>query len=434
MKFRLQLCSGLGLLMMAITVSMAAQTSSSKPSHYIVIDLGTFGGTYSSAYGLSEAGEVAGGAANSTDTDGIAQKGFIWNGTKLINVGNIGGSTCSDCSSEAGGPNSSGASAIVSETPKPAFMNEDFCGFGTHRQCLAAVWQNGNLKGLPNLKGGRNGQAYWINAHGQLTGFSENGVMDSTCSTSVPFQELQFEAVIWGPEGNVRELKPLPGDTVGFAFGVNDAGQAVGGSGLCSNTSLPPVSPGAPHAVLWESNGTPTDLGSLQGQPFNVATSINNLGQVAGVSLATDGTKHSFYWTKSAGMTDLGTMPNAIATVAPCCHTLNNKAQITGFWIDDQFNMTAYLWQNGVMTDLNTLIPADSGWYLLGTAGINDAGQIAGFGVNPQGEVHAFLASPCSDSCAEGVSHDDSPAKRPMPPVPDSVRQFINRQIPRDKK
>ena len=427
--------SRLGWALLAIAVGSAAQTSPSTLPHYTITDLGTLGGTYSYSYGIGESGEVSGGAATPTETDGIAEKGFLWNGKKLTNVGNIGGSSCPDCSSEAGGPNSSGALAIVSETPKPAFMNEDFCGFGTHRQCLGAVWQNGVLKGLPNLKGGRNGQAYWINVHGQLAGFSETGVMDSTCASSTPFQVLQFEAVIWGPQGNVRELKPLAGDTVAFAFGINDSGQVVGGSGICSNTSLPPAAPGAPHAILWQSNGTPTDLGSLYGQPLNVATSINNLGQVAGVSLATDGSKHSFFWTKAAGMIDLGTMPNAIATVAPCCHVLNNKGQITGFWIDDQFNMSAFLWQNGVMTDLNTLISPTSGWYLMNTASINDAGQIAGFGINPAGEVHAFLATPCSNSCG-GVAEfniGSTQAKRSMPPVPDAVRQFINQQVSHTK-
>jgi len=432
MKFIPQVRSLLSWALLSVAVSSVAQTSPSNPSHYTITDLGTFGGTYSYGYGLNETGVVSGGAATPNETDGVAEKGFLWFRKKLIKVGNLGGSACPDCSSEAGGPNVFGSSAIISETPKPAFMNEDFCGFGTHRQCLAAVWFDGFLKALPNLKGGHNGQAYWINNWGQLAGFSENGVMDSTCASSVPFQVLQFEPVVWDPLGNVRELKPLPGDTVGFAFGINDLGQAVGASGLCSNTSIPPVAPGAPHAVLWERDGTPTDLGSLHGQDLNVATSINNLGQVAGVSLAADGTKHSFFWTKSNGMTDLGTMANAIATVAPCCHTLNNKGQITGFWIDDQFNMSAYLWQNGVMTDLNTLISADSGWYLLNSAGINDAGQIAGFGVNPQGEVHAFLATPCSKSCGD-QAEGSVPTTRRMPTVPDSIRRFISQQVAKTK-
>jgi probable HAF family extracellular repeat protein len=431
MKSTLTLTSRLGITLLAIAVGSVAHAQAPKLPHYTITDLGTLGGTYSYSYGINEAGEVSGGAATASETDGLAEKGFLWNNGTMTNVGTIGGTVCPDCSSEAGGPNSSGQSAVISETSKPAFMNEDFCGFGTHRQCLGAVWKNGALKGLPNLKGGRNGQAYWINKHGQLAGFTETGVLDSSCASSVPFQALQFEAVIWGPQGNVRELKPLPGDTVGFAFGINDHGQVVGASGVCSNTSLPPVNPGAPHAVLWESNGTPTDLGSLAGLSFNVANSINNLGEVNGASLAADGTVHSFLWKKTSGMEDIGTLPGAVVTVAPCCHTLNNHDEMTGFSIDDAGNMNAFYWKNSVITDLNTLISASSGWYLLNTASINDAGQIAGFGVNPDGELHAFLATPCSGTCAsesDTVFAGSENVKR-MPNVPERVRDFIDQQL-----
>lgn len=422
----------LSLAILAITAASAAQVHAPVLPHYSITDLGTFGGTYSYGYGINEAGMVAGGAATATETDGLAEKGFLWDGSALTNVGTIGGSSCPDCSSEAGGPNSSGQSAVISETPKSAYKNEDFCGFGTHRQCLAAVWKNGALTGLPNLKGGRNGQAYWINKHGQIAGFSETGVLDSTCASSVPFQALQFEAVIWGPEGNVRELKPLPGDTVGFAYGINDKGQVVGASGTCSNTSLPPTGPGAPHAILWEADGTPTDLGSLAGVAPNIAGSINNLGEVSGTSAATDGTIHSFLWTKTSGMEDMGTLPGAILTVSPCCHSLNNHDEIIGFWIDGDGNLSAFYWKNNQMTDLNTLISGKSGWYLLNATSLNDAGQIVGFGVNPDGEVHAFLATPCSESCADepfATGANTRTGKRPMPPVPESVRRFINQQL-----
>ena len=54
----------------------------------------------------------------------------------------------------------------------------------------------------------------------------------------------------------------------------------------------------------------------------------------------------------------------------------------------------AFLWRNGVATDLNTLIPANSGWTLNFASGINDRGQIVGWGVNFTGSIHAFLLTP----------------------------------------
>jgi uncharacterized membrane protein len=104
-------------------------------------------------------------------------------------------------------------------------------------------------------------------------------------------QALYFEPAIWGPRpGEIRKLHPLKGDSVGVAFSINDASQAVGMSGTCANTVLPgPLA--APHAVLWEKDGTVRDLGNLGGTVNpqvlaigNAALLINNHGQVAGVS------------------------------------------------------------------------------------------------------------------------------------------------------
>jgi probable HAF family extracellular repeat protein len=391
-----------------------------ESARYTVTDLGTLGGSYSYGYGINNAGVVSGGAATQAQTDGVSQTAFLWDRGHFFNLGTLGGIACPDCSSEAGGPNAKGESPILSETSEPAYMGEDFCGFGTHRQCLGAIWKNGKMTALSTLRGGQNGQAYWTNDRGQVVGFAENGTIDPTCASSVPFQVLRFEAVIWGPNGDVHELHPLKGDTVGFAFGINDKGEAVGATGVCSNTSLPPVHPAGAHAVLWEKDGTPTDLGSLAGLAPNVAGSINNLGQVVGTSPFSDGTIHSFLWTRTTGMQDLGTFPGAVVTVAPCCHTINDKGQVAGFSIDAVGNMRAFLWRNGVMSDLNALVP-DSPLYLLAASSINDAGEIAGYGVNSDGDVHAFLATP--RKCA--LSHASQGPKV----LPENARELVQQRL-----
>ncbi len=96
-------------------------------------------------------------------------------------------------------------------------------------------------------------------------------------------------------------LRPLTGNTVGVAVWINDRGQAVGASGTCANTVLPPLAYG-PHAVLWDSDGTPHDLGNLGSAKINMALSLNNAGDVVGASGLTDdstvsdGTR-AFLWT-----------------------------------------------------------------------------------------------------------------------------------------
>src|SRR5438045_1125301 len=165
----------------------------------------------------------------------------------MIGLGTLGGPNFPSLNSEGAGSNWNGVVAIISEIPIRSYMNEDFCGFGTHLQCLAAVWKNGEMKALETKDKSYNSQAYGINNQGQIIGFSENGVPGSNCF--MPFQVRHFDAVIWGPNGEIQKiLPPLPefGDEVTFAFGINDKGQAVGGSGKCSDTNLPPGNAGGP--------------------------------------------------------------------------------------------------------------------------------------------------------------------------------------------
>lgn len=63
------------------------------------------------------------------------------------------------------------------------------------------------------------------------------------------------------------------------------------------------------------------------------------------------------------------------------------------------------------MKDLNTLVPSDAPLYLLTAFSSNDRGEIAGFGVNQDGEFHGFVASPC-DADSGGCGTDAGSAAR----------------------
>ena len=79
------------------------------------------------------------------------------------------------------------------------------------------------------------------------------------------------------------------------AFAINDQDEAVGGSGICGSAGVQGFALST-NAVIWRS-GVPTDLGNLGGQFNNIATAINNLGQVVGFSdVADDTTTHAFIW------------------------------------------------------------------------------------------------------------------------------------------
>ena len=382
----------LGLAACLGTAAAGQAPGSGKPQ-YTVTDLGVLGkGNNATSNDMNSIGWVAG---QSNLVPNGPQHSFLWYGAgPLVDIGTLGGPN-----SGAGGPNLYGEAAVESELAVKDPDNEDFCAFGTNLECRGAIWRYGKLTALPRLPGGRNSNAFGVNNLGQVIGWSENGVRDSTCAKGTPSQVFRYEAVKWGPNGQIQVLRPLPGDTVSFAMGINDFGQAVGSSGTCATQGLPPGHVNGLHAVLWEADGTAKDLGRFGDQDHtmsNNASSINDLGDVVGTSEANDGTVHSFLWTKAKGRQDLGTLtPAAFLTVAGCCRTVNNLDEVVGFSVDPN-GMTAFRWKDGHMKDLNTLIPANSPLHLLGAYSINDEGEIAGQAcVMPAcTEMHAYRLSP----------------------------------------
>jgi probable HAF family extracellular repeat protein len=176
------------------------------------------------------------------------------------------------------------------------------------------------------------------------------------------------------------------------------------------------------HVVLWQ-DGSPKDLGNLGGEMNNAATGINNRGDVIGISdLAGDATGHAFLWTERQGMQDLGTLAGDSSSGA---FGINDEGQVVGNSCDTNNNCRAFVWENGVMTDLNTLVCRGSSLYLTYGGDINDRGEIAGEAfVQETGASPAFLAVP---SHGRGRCKDNSPAGQKVI-LPESVRERLRQQ------
>jgi probable HAF family extracellular repeat protein len=451
------------LTLLAMPLRVVAQEGQREQSQqlqrYTVTDLGPVGNPFSQANYVNNPGQVTG---LDTAADG-SQHAVLWyEGLfKDISQPGLGGPN-----SGAGGANDFGQVIGGAETSEVDPNNENFCGYGTGLQCLAFLWENGVMTALPTL-GGTNASWGQINNRGEIAGYAEEDKADPDCPGTVAVnglgpQILYFEPVIWGPKpSEIRRLNPLKGDSVGIAFSINDESQAVGMSGTCANTVLPGPAASA-HAVLWEKDGTVRDLGNLGGTvnpqvlaDGNAAFLINNYGQVAGVSALPEIKSaecpgdppnpncfpfHPFLWTPETGMQDLGVLPGDFVGAGL---GLNNKGEVVGPSISAPGlaagNPRVFLWRDGVMHDLNSLVPPDSPLYLLIAYAINDAGQIAGFGADNNGDIHAFLATPSNQDQAgtdlratppEGAAAERAATpERPRPVLSESARKQLQKML-----
>jgi probable HAF family extracellular repeat protein len=158
-----------------------------------------------------------------------------------------------------------------------------------------------------------------------------------------------------------------------LANGVNDAEEIVG---MLENN----------HAFLF-SNNYMSDIGTLyggQGQSWAVA--INGRGQVVGSSVSPDGAMTHAFLFEGGVMTDLGTLYGGYSYALG----VNDDGVIVG-----ESDGAAFIYRDGVMTDLNLITPHDAGLLRLELAwDINAGGQIVGRGVFLYRGSHAVLLNP----------------------------------------
>jgi len=155
-----------------------------------------------------------------------------------------------------------------------------------------------------------------------------------------------------------------------YPAGINDLGQVVG---YCYTDSWDK------RAFLY-SDGTMMGLGTLGGSEA-YARDINNAGQVVGEATDNDGNWHAFLWAAGTGMQDLATLGGQ----SSAAYALNEHGQVVGYSEVDGVNH-AFLYDNGVMTDLDTF-----DYFQSGAFDINDQSQVVGLLMPFTSNATAFL-------------------------------------------
>lgn len=246
-------------------------------------------------------------------------------------------------------------------------------------------------------------------------GINDNGMIvgNSSYSNEPP------QAVVWTPTSGAESINPeLPS----FATAVNTTLQRVVGSYECNLGGCAAAWDGSNHvfsafvnlpadycpddiisssalavnkndnATGW-ANGCDIPGGAVLWRnseiqvvaPNGVGTGINDSNDVVGLDQA----GHAFWWHFSTQtLQDLGTLPGYANSSE--AYAINDHGEIVGTSTNIQGNSHAFVYLDGKMYDLNTLVN-DPSVTLTSAVGVNINGWIAANGITTSGQYNAYL-------------------------------------------
>lgn len=208
-----------------------------------------------------------------------------------------------------------------------------------------------------------------INAYSVANGINDAGLVTGTIGDEF-WGSPSPRAFLWDSATGLVDLGTF-GGTGSVGRDVNNSGQMVGWREVRESYGWTTF---VEHkAFIYDSgSGTITYLGDLPETNSSRALDVNDAGQVIGISGFFTGPhggvwspRKSFIW-QDGVMTDLG---------------LPLPSYFDGFAINNQGQVLSghYLWENGVVTDISTLVSLPAGWTLSSVQDINDAGWMIGW-------------------------------------------------------
>ncbi len=351
-------------------------------------NLGSFGGADNRALAVGFDGKVYG---YSQDAGGVP-RGFVWENGTLTDIGslvagdavhveavNAGGVLAGATTS--GGANfgftaSGGALTalpMLAGTPVPSNTAAyDLNDAG--RVVGVSGWIYGGTRAFRTDAGGalvslgtlgaNDSTATAINAGGQVVGFS-------TAANN------EVHAFIFNDGTGMTDLGLLPGGDDARAWGMNDAGDAVGTADI--------VATGKQRATLWLAGSGIRDLNDLipnnSGWALEEARDINNSGDIVGFGTI-GGQQHAFLLERFSGPDTFA--PVAVATVALPFYAGQTTVQVSAIFWDDEKVVTATAHAFGAvyLTGPNGYVgqAAANTWTTLDSQKVNAGFAIAGPG------------------------------------------------------
>ncbi len=340
----------------SVGLTLAVGTISTGALGQSVERLETLGGTGSIARDINDAGQIVG---ESTTVGNAVSRATIWNSGVASDLGGL-------------GPTDNSVAWAINNNGDAVGWNEDSGGLRTSTR-----FSGGNVLDIGAAMGATGPNVAWdINDAGMIAG-------------QAPLSPGFAKGYIWDEVNGGRVEGTVPGYMGGANLGINNAGILVGHGFFFGDPDI---------AML----ATPDGRGGYDefeigpggsAFQFSIATAISDTNIVVGHANdgAGDWQAVIFQQNPSDPVLPLGRLAGLSVSEA---NDVNDDGMVVGFGWDGQgigLDPRAFAWVDGTMFDLNTLLDANSPFdVLLQATGVNNNGDIVGFGRTHDGAIAGF--------------------------------------------